>query len=108
MYQCQYLMFLLRFDVKPLCTGKELRRYTLPFQSGSRIYKLEGLEWNSCYEVKISYLLLLLLTKENVSTGASSSGGKGFTSVSTATWVQFLATADFTFRPQRYRLVFWV
>ncbi|CAN6845501.1 unnamed protein product, partial [Brassica oleracea] len=107
MYQCQYLMFLLRFDVKPLCTGKELRRYTLPFQSGSRIYKLEGLEWNSCYEVKISYLLLLLLTKEKkkilLTTGASSSDGKRLTAVSTVTWIQFPVTADFTFGPQRHR-----
>ena len=34
-------------------------------------------------------------------TGASSSGGKGLTAVSTATWVRFPATADFTCGLQR-------
>ena len=42
-----------------------------------------------------------------VETGASSSGGKGLTAVSTATWVRFPATADLTFGPQRHRLVSW-
>ncbi|KAG7587263.1 hypothetical protein ISN45_Aa02g024800 [Arabidopsis thaliana x Arabidopsis arenosa] len=43
------------FDVKALYVGKELWRETLSLQSGSRVYKLEGLKSNSCYEVKISY-----------------------------------------------------
>ena len=42
-----------------------------------------------------------------VLTWASSSGGKGLTAVSTATWVRFPATADLTFEPQRHRLVSW-
>ncbi|CAL9240880.1 unnamed protein product [Arabidopsis halleri] len=43
------------FDVKALYVGKELWREALSLQSGSRVYKLEGLKSNSCYEVKISY-----------------------------------------------------
>ncbi|AAF20246.1 unknown protein; 29373-28495 [Arabidopsis thaliana] len=43
------------FDVKALYVGKELWRETLPLQSGSRVYKLQGLKSNSWYEVKISY-----------------------------------------------------
>lgn len=45
----------LRFDGKTLYAGKELWKETLPLQSGSRVYKLEGLKSNSWYEVKISY-----------------------------------------------------
>ncbi|KAG2265235.1 hypothetical protein Bca4012_077426 [Brassica carinata] len=44
-----------RFDGKTLYAGKELWKETLPFQSGSRVYRLEGLKSNSWYEVKISY-----------------------------------------------------
>jgi len=47
--------FVVRFDVKALYVGKELWRETLPLQSGSRVYKLQGLKSNSWYEVKISY-----------------------------------------------------
>ncbi|ESQ34705.1 hypothetical protein EUTSA_v10008823mg [Eutrema salsugineum] len=43
------------FDGKTLYAGKELFKETLPLQSGSRVYKLEGLKSNSWYEVKISY-----------------------------------------------------
>ncbi|CAN6873976.1 unnamed protein product [Brassica oleracea] len=43
------------FDGKTLYAGKELWKETLPFQSGSRVYRLEGLKSNSWYEVKISY-----------------------------------------------------
>ncbi|CAN7127765.1 unnamed protein product [Brassica rapa subsp. narinosa] len=44
-----------RFDGKTLYAGKELWKETLPLQSGSRVYKLEGIKSNSWYEVKISY-----------------------------------------------------
>lgn len=53
--------------MKALYVGKELWRETLSLQSGSRVYKLEGVKSNSCYEVKISYpasvcfFLLLLI-----------------------------------------------
>ncbi|KAF8113679.1 hypothetical protein N665_0046s0030 [Sinapis alba] len=43
------------FDGKTLYAGKELWKETLPLQSGSRVYRLEGLKSNSWYEVKISY-----------------------------------------------------
>ncbi|EOA36255.1 hypothetical protein CARUB_v10010341mg [Capsella rubella] len=43
------------FDGNTLYAGKELWRETLPLQSGSRVYKLQGLKSNSWYEVKISY-----------------------------------------------------
>ncbi|WZY98427.1 hypothetical protein YC2023_070756 [Brassica napus] len=43
------------FDGKTLYAGKELRKETLPLQSGSRVYRLQGLKSNSWYEVKISY-----------------------------------------------------
>ncbi|CAH8347045.1 unnamed protein product [Eruca vesicaria subsp. sativa] len=42
-------------DGKTLYAGKELWKETLPLQSGSRVYRLEGLKSNSWYEVKISY-----------------------------------------------------
>ncbi|KAJ0237479.1 Caveolin-1 protein [Hirschfeldia incana] len=43
------------FDGKTMYAGKELWKETLPLQSGSRVYRLEGLKSNSWYEVKISY-----------------------------------------------------
>ncbi|CAN7050622.1 unnamed protein product [Brassica rapa subsp. trilocularis] len=43
------------FGGKTLYAGKELWKETLPLQSGSRVYKLEGIKSNSWYEVKISY-----------------------------------------------------
>ncbi|XP_019246938.1 PREDICTED: uncharacterized protein LOC109226589 isoform X2 [Nicotiana attenuata] len=42
-------------DVKVLQVGQELMKETLPFQSGSRLYELQGLNSNKWYEVKISY-----------------------------------------------------
>uniref|UniRef100_A0A1J3CGB8 Uncharacterized protein n=1 Tax=Noccaea caerulescens TaxID=107243 RepID=A0A1J3CGB8_NOCCA len=44
-----------RFDRKTLYAGKELWKETMPLQSGSRVYRLDGLKSNSWYEVKISY-----------------------------------------------------
>ncbi|KAL7608829.1 uncharacterized protein LOC111912600 [Lactuca sativa] len=38
-----------------LNVGEELQKETLPLQSGSRIYQLQGLKPNHWYEVKISY-----------------------------------------------------
>ncbi|KAL0795093.1 hypothetical protein Bca101_066470 [Brassica carinata] len=43
------------FDGKTLYVGKELWKETLPLQSGSRVYRLQGLKSSSWYEVKISY-----------------------------------------------------
>uniref|UniRef100_A0A1J3IXH5 Caveolin-1 protein n=1 Tax=Noccaea caerulescens TaxID=107243 RepID=A0A1J3IXH5_NOCCA len=43
------------FDGKTLYAGKELWKETMPLQSGSRVYRLDGLKSNSWYEVKISY-----------------------------------------------------
>ncbi|KAF8084424.1 hypothetical protein N665_0718s0017 [Sinapis alba] len=43
------------FDGKTLNVGKELWKETLPLQSGSRVYRLEGLKSSSWYEIKISY-----------------------------------------------------
>ncbi|PHT60081.1 hypothetical protein CQW23_02444 [Capsicum baccatum] len=42
-------------DVKVLRVGQELMKETLPLQSGSRLYELQGLNSNKWYEVKISY-----------------------------------------------------
>ncbi|KAK6782430.1 hypothetical protein RDI58_020226 [Solanum bulbocastanum] len=42
-------------DVKVLLVGQELMKETLPLQSGSRLYELQGLNSNKWYEVKISY-----------------------------------------------------
>lgn len=42
-------------DVKVLQVGQELMKETLPLQSGSRLYELQGLNSNKWYEVKISY-----------------------------------------------------
>ncbi|KAM3323208.1 putative protein isoform X1 [Capsicum chacoense] len=42
-------------DVKVLRVGLELMKETLPLQSGSRLYELQGLNSNKWYEVKISY-----------------------------------------------------
>ena len=57
-----------RIDSKVLNVGKELWKETLPLQTGSRLYQLQGLKSYTWYEVKISYpasvcmlhLLLLL------------------------------------------------
>ncbi|CAI9259273.1 unnamed protein product [Lactuca saligna] len=38
-----------------LNVGEELQKETLPLQSGSRVYQLQGLKPNHWYEVKISY-----------------------------------------------------
>ncbi|CAN7099080.1 unnamed protein product [Brassica rapa subsp. narinosa] len=43
------------FGGKTLYAGKELRKESLPLQSGSRVYRLRGLKSSSWYEVKISY-----------------------------------------------------
>ncbi|CAG7869541.1 unnamed protein product [Brassica rapa] len=43
------------FDGKTLYAGTELRKESLPLQSGSRVYRLRGLKSSSWYEVKISY-----------------------------------------------------
>ncbi|CAN7021681.1 unnamed protein product, partial [Brassica rapa subsp. trilocularis] len=43
------------FGGKTLYAGKELRKESLPLQSGSRVYRLQGLKSSSWYEVKISY-----------------------------------------------------
>ncbi|KAF3590135.1 hypothetical protein F2Q69_00027204 [Brassica cretica] len=43
------------FGGKTLYAGKELRKETLPLQSGSRVYRLQGIKSSSWYEVKISY-----------------------------------------------------
>lgn len=42
-------------DQSILKVGKELIKETIPLQSGSRIYQLQGLRPNTWYEVKISY-----------------------------------------------------
>ncbi|XP_016537565.1 uncharacterized protein LOC107838844 isoform X2 [Capsicum annuum] len=42
-------------DVKVLRVGQELIKETLPLQSGSRLYEMQGLNSNKWYEVKISY-----------------------------------------------------
>ncbi|XP_026399930.1 uncharacterized protein LOC113295815 isoform X2 [Papaver somniferum] len=42
-------------DSKVLNVGEELQRETLPLQMGSRLYRLNGLESSTWYEVKISY-----------------------------------------------------
>lgn len=42
-------------DIKVLQVGQELMKETLPLQSGSRLYELQGLNSNKWYEVKISY-----------------------------------------------------
>ncbi|MCD9559908.1 hypothetical protein HAX54_018236 [Datura stramonium] len=42
-------------DIKVLQVGQELMKETLPLQSGSRLYQLQGLNSNKWYEVKISY-----------------------------------------------------
>ncbi|XP_059274833.1 uncharacterized protein LOC132029581 isoform X1 [Lycium ferocissimum] len=42
-------------DMKVLQVGQELMKETLPLQSGSRLYELQGLNLNKWYEVKISY-----------------------------------------------------
>ncbi|KAF3608422.1 hypothetical protein DY000_02046026 [Brassica cretica] len=44
-----------QFGGKTLYAGKELRKETLPLQSGSRVYRLQGIKSSSWYEVKISY-----------------------------------------------------
>ncbi|CAF1927311.1 unnamed protein product [Brassica oleracea var. botrytis] len=43
------------FGGKTLYAGKELRKETLPLQSGSRVYRVQGIKSSSWYEVKISY-----------------------------------------------------
>ncbi|VVA92030.1 unnamed protein product [Arabis nemorensis] len=62
--ECYFLLCLIVFIITVPCysheslilyAGKELWKETLPLQSGSRVYKLEGLKSNSWYEVKISY-----------------------------------------------------
>nr|GEZ15364.1 uncharacterized protein [Tanacetum cinerariifolium] len=42
-------------DQNILKVGKELIKETIPLESGSRLYKLQGLRPNTWYEVKISY-----------------------------------------------------
>lgn len=42
-------------NTKVLHVGKELLKETLPLQSGSCLYQLQGLKSNMWYEVKISY-----------------------------------------------------
>lgn len=42
-------------DMEVLQVGQELMKETLPLQSGSRLYELQGLNSNKWYEVKISY-----------------------------------------------------
>ncbi|KAL3498532.1 hypothetical protein ACH5RR_041264 [Cinchona calisaya] len=42
-------------NAKLLHVGKELWKETLPLQSGSGLYQLQGLKSNTWYEVKISY-----------------------------------------------------
>ncbi|KAG2268912.1 hypothetical protein Bca52824_063467 [Brassica carinata] len=44
------------FGGKTLYAGKELRKETLPLQSGSRVYRVQGIKSSSWYEVKISFL----------------------------------------------------
>ncbi|XP_071730341.1 uncharacterized protein [Rutidosis leptorrhynchoides] len=44
-----------RADQYVLNVGQELQKETLPLQSGSRIYQLQGLRPSTWYEVKISY-----------------------------------------------------
>ncbi|PHT40405.1 hypothetical protein CQW23_19259 [Capsicum baccatum] len=45
----------IKMDVKVLRVGQELIKETLPLQSGSRLYEMQGLNSNKWYEVKISY-----------------------------------------------------
>ncbi|KVH91439.1 uncharacterized protein LOC112529700 isoform X2 [Cynara cardunculus var. scolymus] len=49
------LQVICRADRNILNVGEELQKETLPLQSGSRIYQLEGLRPRTWYEVKISY-----------------------------------------------------
>lgn len=49
------LQVICRADRNILIVGKELQKESLPLQSGSRVYQLEGLRPSTWYEVKISY-----------------------------------------------------
>ncbi|CAH9089196.1 unnamed protein product [Cuscuta europaea] len=44
-----------RLETKFLNVGDELHKETIPLQSGSRLYHLQGLKSHTWYEVKISY-----------------------------------------------------
>ncbi|KAJ9537446.1 hypothetical protein OSB04_030179 [Centaurea solstitialis] len=50
-----YVVYVYRADRNILNVGEELQKETLPLQSGSRVYQLEGLKPSTWYEVKISY-----------------------------------------------------
>ncbi|XP_059274834.1 uncharacterized protein LOC132029581 isoform X2 [Lycium ferocissimum] len=50
-------------DMKVLQVGQELMKETLPLQSGSRLYELQGLNLNKWYEVKIPATFTLQLSK---------------------------------------------
>ncbi|KAJ0768781.1 hypothetical protein HanLR1_Chr03g0105611 [Helianthus annuus] len=58
---CCFLLCLLTLQVigraygNILNVGEELKKETMPLQSGSRIYQLQGLRPKTWYEVKISY-----------------------------------------------------
>nr|GMD44190.1 uncharacterized protein LOC109179876 isoform X1 [Ipomoea batatas] len=44
-----------KHETKVLHVGEELQKETIPLQSGSRLYHLQGLKSHTWYEVKISY-----------------------------------------------------
>ncbi|RAL52898.1 hypothetical protein DM860_007666 [Cuscuta australis] len=44
-----------KIETKLLHVGEELHKETIPLQSGSRLYHLQGLKSHTWYEVKISY-----------------------------------------------------
>ncbi|XP_031115032.1 uncharacterized protein LOC116019085 isoform X2 [Ipomoea triloba] len=44
-----------KHETKVLNVGEELQKETIPLQSGSRLYHLQGLKSHTWYEVKISY-----------------------------------------------------
>ncbi|KAK9077679.1 hypothetical protein SSX86_006016 [Deinandra increscens subsp. villosa] len=58
---CRFLVCMIMLQVigraygNVLNVGEELRKETIPLQSGSRIYQLQGLRPSTWYEVKISY-----------------------------------------------------
>ncbi|KAI3526742.1 hypothetical protein L1887_06004 [Cichorium endivia] len=60
-HKCCFLLFMIMLqtvswaNTNILDVGKELQKQTLPLQSGSRVYQLQGLKPSHWYEVKISY-----------------------------------------------------